>query len=184
MDIGQYFNEVEELWNQTEQRVSKWKNIDPDILKRKPSPEKWSALECIEHLNQTYKVYLPNLEESFAKAKSASAKTYKPGLFGKLMINSVSNKANGNAKMPMKTFSFFEPGPLDDLNKEEVLNQFIESHEMLNGFIQKSKKLDINNVKVQSALSWMKFRLGVCFLFLLNHELRHIAQAERALNNF
>ncbi|QNL22766.1 DinB family protein [Hyphobacterium sp. CCMP332] len=183
MEIQLYFSELEKNWEEVNSILKKWQQLDAHLLKKKPSAEKWSALECIDHLNQTYQVYIPNLNKALNDVPKNPQKKYKAGLFGDIMVSSVGLKSNGKAKMPMKTFDFFEPGKLDNLNKEEVFDRFFEFHEKLRGFIQNSKDLDINKIKVQSALSWLKLRLGVCFLFLLNHELRHIAQAKRAMNN-
>ena len=177
MEIQLYFSEIEKNWEVVNRTLRELKQLDAEMLKKKPSAEKWSALECIDHLNQTYQVYIPNLKKAIDAASKNPQKKYKSGIFGDIMVSSVGLKSNGKAKMPMKTFDFFEPGVLDNLNKEEVFDRFFEFHEKLKDFIQDSKDLNINKIKIQSAISWLKLRLGVCLLFLLNHELRHIAQS-------
>lgn len=183
MEIQLYFSEIEKNWEEVNRTLRELQQMDADMLKKKPSAEKWSALECIDHLNQTYQVYIPNLETAIGASSKNPQTKYKSGIFGDIMVSSVGLKSNGKAEMPMKTFDFFEPRELDNLKKEEVFDRFFEFHEKFRDFIQDSKDLNINKIKVQSALSWLKLRLGVCLLFLLNHELRHIAQAKRAMNN-
>lgn len=167
-----------------DKKTKAWSELEAVHLKQNPAADKWSALECLDHLNQTYKLYLPNIEKVLAGKKTDPVKTYKPGLFGNLFIKNVSLKKDGTAIMPMKTFKFFEPGHKDNLDKEEVFQQFENYHLDFLKFIQMSKSLNINKIKVTSALgAILKFRLGVCFLFLLNHEIRHLAQGKRAMNN-
>ncbi len=183
MEIQLYFSQIENKWNEVNRTFKEWQNLEARLLKQKPAQDKWSALECIEHLNQTYNVYIPNLDKAIQEVPKNPQKKYKSGIFGDMMVNSVGVKSNGKAKMPMKTFDFFEPELSDKLEKDQVFERFFNFHDKFYDFIQSSKELNINKIKVQSALSWLKIRLGVCYLFLLNHELRHIEQAKRAMNN-
>ena len=38
--------------------------MDPEVLNFKSSPQSWSALECLEHLNYYGDYYLPEIEDS------------------------------------------------------------------------------------------------------------------------
>ena len=37
-------------------------NYEPELLQSRPEENKWSAIECIEHLNMTGRYYLPKIQ--------------------------------------------------------------------------------------------------------------------------
>lgn len=52
-------------------------------LNARPGPKRWSALECLEHLNRYAEHYLPRLSARVVSTEIAPKRAYKPGLLGK-----------------------------------------------------------------------------------------------------
>src|SRR5215470_19639581 len=50
---------------ETSRRASElWSKHSPEQLLRRPAEKKWSAAECVEHLNITNRAYVPRIEQA------------------------------------------------------------------------------------------------------------------------
>ena len=65
-----------------------------DQLNAKPQPEKWSALECIEHLNYYGIFYLPEIKSRIEKSNSKTELIFKSGLLGNYFAVGMLPKEN------------------------------------------------------------------------------------------
>src|SRR5881628_3041589 len=62
--------------------------ISVDAWIRRPAPNAWSAVECVEHLNLTSRAYLPLLRSALTEARDLradSARRYKRDFLGVFM---------------------------------------------------------------------------------------------------
>ena len=67
----------------TTTKVQQFKTLDATQLNFKENPEKWSILECIEHLNLYGDYYLPEIEKRMlAQKTTTTATTFKSGVIG------------------------------------------------------------------------------------------------------
>lgn len=163
--------------------LEKVKTLTIDKLNFKPSEKHWSILEVIDHLNKVTNLYFPKfdkiIEEARPETLDNSKKRYST-ILGRLSIYSMLPKQT-KRKYKMKTFSFFEPNSNSKL-PNETLDKYFESKERFNEIIRKSRVLDLNRVKVSTALgSSVKFFVPECFEFLLAHEKRHLVQIQEIL---
>lgn len=144
-------------------------------LNAQPAPEKWSVLQCLEHLNRYASFYHPEIAKQLPNL--SPGEHYKPSWLGDYFAKSMLP----SAKMKkMKTFKSKDPVASDlDLSVVEVFLQ--NQHRMLE-YIRLAHGKDVGAVKCATTLgSWLKFKLGDTFRFVLNHELRHVEQAKRVL---
>ena len=154
-------------------------NVDEGKLLKKASPDSWSVIEVVEHLNRTFDHYFPKLELAVEKAPLAKNENYKRSFLVGFFSDSMKPK-KGKRKMKMKTFEFFEP--YVNGNADQVIDEFLKNQERFNQFIQVGRTRDISKVKVVSAAGpLLQFRLPECFEFLLSHEERHLAQIKEIL---
>lgn len=157
--------------------------LNDNILYRKESEKKWSAVEVIEHLNKVYDVYLDNFTRAIDDAPQLSeseSPKMKRTILGRLSI--AINKPKGKKRrFKMKTFDFFRPAVApNQLN--EVIDHFLIKKETFNELIKKARTKDLKNVKVPTALGEkVKFYIPECFEFLLVHEERHMIQIAEAV---
>lgn len=176
-----YYKEVLGELENIRKEVHSLSLIDNDLLKNRPNPKSWSPLECIEHLNLTMDVYLPNIRKAIQNTKSVKNHSFNPGIFDRQIIKSLELKSKGNVKFKMKTFDFFKPD-IKTLESEQVFKNYFNNSSEFEELIHKSKSHDLNKTKVNSALgSVFKLKLGVVFKFLINHEKRHLEQAKKSL---
>jgi len=143
-----------------------------------PSPSKWSAKQCIEHLNLILNGYLPKIDKAISLYGTVTqVESMKHGFIGHKMILGVLPK--GGKKM--KTFKRLDPAISGTPYPKVVIN-FAQNMKILKNAIQSSKDKDIESIRIVSAAGiLLRLRLGDVYPFLLNHNKRHILQAQNAV---
>lgn len=153
-------------------------SLSQSQLTYKHSPNKWSINECFEHLNCTLDLYLPRIEHEMNKSSSIWVDQFAPGFWGKKMWNNMLPDEKGNVRK-MKTFKVLDPNQTNRMNEEPILS-FISKLKKFILLIENSKKRDLNKIRITSAIgSVLRFKLGDAILFMVNHNARHIWQAEK-----
>ena len=162
-------------------------NVEPELLKSRPEEKKWSAIECIEHLNMTGRYYLPKIQEVLERAIRdgiTSTQLSKSGFIGNHMYNSMK-PVSGEVKNRINTFKSVNPHvkyEQSTLDIEKVSDNFRKQLQTIISHIENAKETDINKLKVPSLLGpIIMFKLGDVFRFLLAHIERHLIQAKNAL---
>lgn len=150
-------------------------------LQQKPMPNSWSVLECLEHLNLTYRHYIPEIQNKLKQAtaqQKVAISFYKPSILGNYMTNSMMPKGN-QVVNKMKTFAAIQPS-LDETS-EIIIKEFLEHQQSMLDLLDTASGYNLQRIKVQSLVKILRFRLGDAFRFLTAHNLRHILQAKKAL---
>lgn len=163
------------------QIVTEFTFIDEALLNKKPSPDSWSVLECLEHLNLYGDFYLPEMEKSILEGKNATNDWYTPGILGDYFAKSMQPKANGTIK---KMKSPKDKQPVHSTLRRTTLDRFVKQLDYLERLLEMAATSDLQHNKTPISISkWIKLRLGDTFRFYIYHIERHIAQAERAVKN-
>ncbi len=173
------------LYAQTESQltkvISEWQQLPAEFFTAQPGPGKWSAAQCLEHLNSYGRFYLPAMEKAIGKEERQLYYTYfKSGLLGNYFYKLMLPGLDGKPKKKMRS-----PGkhrPAEQLNSAHVLSEFISQLEKLEQLIILSQKRDLNKIKVPISIApFIKLKLGDVLLFYTAHIQRHLLQAERAM---
>ncbi|WP_343691599.1 DinB family protein [Chitinophaga sp.] len=155
-----------------------------NILLRQPAPDKWSAAQCLDHLNAYARFYIPRIEKAIqgklaGSLPPAPSPVFKSGWLGNYFTNMMLPKADGHPGMKMQAPKGYRP--LADLNAKQVVNEFIDWQERAKQLLEQSKLVNLESIKIPTTLgNWLKFSLGDTFRFVIAHEQRHMAQALRA----
>jgi hypothetical protein len=157
-------------------------DADPAALNQTPPGGGWSAAQCLEHINETARVYLPVLASAIEEGRSRKLLARVGGgdgrtLLGRLIVWSQEPPV----RFRVRTVEMIRPpdGPLDPI---AVMEDFEALHEELIVRINESGSLDRKRIRVPSVLKpLLKLSLGDWFAFLAAHARRHLWQAERAL---
>ena len=146
-------------------------------LTKKPTPNSWNALQCLEHLNLYAAFYLPEIEKNLIVA-TVSQPVFKSGLVGNMLVNMVVPKEQGKK---MKTFAAMNPQENDGgLASLEV---FIANQQKLLAFLAQAQKTNLNSRGVAVTFTgFIKLRLGDALRFMVYHHQRHVQQAVRAID--
>lgn len=151
--------------------------LSHDTLNFKENADKWSMLECIEHLNLYGDHYFPEMEKAIQSATSVSEPLFKSGWLGKYFAESMLPKEKLNK---MKTFK--DKNPANSKLDIKVLDRFVEQQKHLLKLLDMSNKVSLENVRIKTTLSsLLRLKLGDTFQFVINHNMRHLKQAEEVL---
>ncbi|MFC3161565.1 DinB superfamily protein [Chryseobacterium arachidis] len=172
---------ISELQNSTKANLQFAQNLlhkSEDDLNKRLSEKSWSVLECLEHLNRYGSFYIPEINKRMLSSKRASNPTFSSGILGNYFAESMLPNKKLNA---MKTFKSMNPIH-SELNIQ-VIHEFIQQQSQLLDLLEKSKNIDLNTTKTSISISKLiKLKLGDTFRFIINHNLRHIRQAGKILN--
>ncbi|WP_339699864.1 DinB family protein [uncultured Roseivirga sp.] len=172
--------------NELEQAISRVENLaqnlDEKTLNQPEAEDKWSMLQCIEHITLATAVYVKNFSEKLnGQQLPAATDNYKGHWKGKMFAKMNAPKPEGEIPMKLKTFKFLEPK--SQLNSNTVMAEFKQVHEQMIALVEKSRAVNIDRIKVPTALgSMVKLRLGEALRFIVAHTQRHLVQLERIKN--
>ena len=171
IDAASLRRQLEELIQHAETLAN---SVSRDDLFRRPTADKWSAAECLEHLSVTVEQYLPNIRNAVAElSKGPTSKKRKTWTARKLIA-----LAGPDNKKPVKTLKRFTP-KLEV--GDDVIHRFRTVHTDLILELDKAASADLDGVRLASpATRLIKMSLGQCFELLTGHGKRHMEQAGRA----
>jgi len=178
--IARLQQETEDILNNA---ISKWQMIPHSRFALRPAPGKWSANECLQHLNSYGNYYLPAIENAIRRSvlkQQYPAAQFKTGWLGNYFTKMMLPSKSGSIK------KMNSPGahvPKSILMSHEVITSFIDQQEKMLQLLEAAKKIDLNKTKVSISIApIIKLKLGDVFSFIIAHNQRHVLQAENALN--
>ena len=137
----------------------------------------WSVGHCIDHLNVTARVYLPQLDEGIANA-------IRQGLYGegpftywflaRLFVRTLEPPPRFRVKAP----AIMHPPPAR--TRREIMAAFRAYQVQYVDRLRQANGLDLARARVRSpAAQWIVMPLGSGFAAMTAHERRHLWQARR-----
>lgn len=176
------FNRVElikqlhqDVW-ETIGTAKEYKVLPDDMLNTPPHPGKWSIAQVLEHLNSYNRYYLPELKKSLANGGQTSNTQFKSGWFGNYFTKMMMPDKNGKVANKMQAPK--DHRPVDFLDSEKVINEFIKGQEELLRLLEDAERKDIGKLKTPISITkFIKLKTGDTFRFLIAHQQRHMIQA-------
>ncbi|PCJ63611.1 MAG: hypothetical protein COA58_15860 [Bacteroidetes bacterium] len=158
-------------------KVENYRDLSKNALNHKESLEKWSVLECLEHLNLYGDFYNPEIKRSIETSQTKPDKTFKSGLIGNYFVNTMLPKKKLNK---MKTFK--DKNPSGSSLDTRVIDRFIRQQKEFLELLQNSRNINVTKTTTAISISKLvKMRLGDTFRFIVAHNERHLIQADNAL---
>lgn len=157
------------------------KNKSQETLNRKSNEKSWSALECLEHLNLYGDFYLPEIESRILAAPPDKRDDiFNSGLIGNYFAKLMKTEGGKIKKMQSPK----DKNPIGSQLNQTTVDRFIKQTERLMSLLEMSESVSLNHTKCAISISKMiRLKLGDTLRFYIYHIERHLAQAERALNN-
>lgn len=151
---------------------------DKQLLNKQPGFHQWSGAQVLEHLNFYNRAYLPVIESRMIKPAAGQA-DFKSGWLGnyftKVMMPGTDGKVANKMSAPKNA------RPVDVLDAEKVLAEFISGEQKLLLLLEKATVSDLD-VRVPTSISKLiRLKAGDTFRFLVAHQQRHLAQFRRTL---
>lgn len=154
-------------------------SCDPELLIRRPEPDRWSVAENLNHLKRFNESYLPQIEAMLAGEYNRPLLSRIPGV-PSVMRRMLHHFVKPETSKKMDTFPLWEPE--SSLPGNEVVSGFKEHQERLKQMIHSSIPLLERGAVVHSpATRWIVYDLKGAFDMMVDHEKRHLQQAKRTL---
>jgi len=150
----------------------------PASARGKPAPG-WSVGQCIDHLNVTARLYLPQLDEGIANAIRQGLYgegPFKYWWFARMLLRMLEPPPRMRVKSPMA----FQPPPAR--TRREIMAAFRAYQVQYVDRLRQANGLDLARARVRSpAASWIQVPLGTGFAAMTAHERRHLWQARNVI---
>lgn len=154
-------------------KMRKWKS---EKFNHKSTGDKWSAAQCVVHLNNYGEHYIPLIEWSIQNNHKPAVQFFKTGFIGNIYAKAMLYKGNIT-----KMSAPFDMLPADTEYEQQVLDIFIDQQKQLLILIQQAREININASKVSITISkFVKLKLGDIIRVVIFHNERHIYQAIKA----
>jgi hypothetical protein len=144
-------------------------------------PGKWSAGQCIMHLNLINADDLPRLESVIDEARDHGVTAAGPFRYGWL-----SRKFVSTMELPVtKRFSSPKPYlPPAEGEPDAILAEYRRISNELVRLAEKARGLDLGRIKAGlSGVPLIKMPLGARFSLLVTHDTRHLFQADQVMKD-
>jgi len=177
-EVERFRQQFEEVSQQADALVAP---LSDEQFEWPPAANAWSIAQCIEHLNTTARLYLPQLDEAIAGAIRRG--TYGEGpfsynVFGRFFTAAMEPPPRFRVASPRE----FQPPPARA--RGEVMAAFRAYQVQFVDRLRQANGLDLARAKVRSpTYSWLRFSLGSGFAVMLAHERRHLWQARKVASN-
>jgi len=151
----------------------------------RPSPGRWSAAECIAHLNLTSEALLPLVRNALREARErveptgSRARRYRRNVLGWLAWKIVA-PAGG---LKTKAIAAIVPTPAPPV--EHLVRDFIRLQTDIIACVREADGLPLEDVKVRSPFhGHMTYNLYAALTLVPRHQHRHVLQAEQAAQTY
>ncbi len=172
-ELSGYRREIHEVRADAEKLLE---GISENQFNWKPSPERWSIAQCLDHLNSGWGA-LPKLDRVISAADEQGVRgggPYRHPVLGKLYLRFTEPPPKIRVPAPRR----FRPAPERSIS--DVVPRFLQLQQEILTRIESADGLDLGRIRLSSPIS-RRFRisLGQWFGFLAAHERRHLWQAWR-----
>ena len=146
-------------------------------LNWKPSPDKWSIAQCLEHLTAASRGFNPYFVEALARGRkrfaAASPPSYEPSFMGRWLIKHVEPESPRKLRAP----KIFKPSAS---NVHNALESFLEQQRNFLKFVGETNGIDYNRTRLRSPVTpLVRYSLADAYVITVSHEQRHLQQARR-----
>ena len=158
--------------------------ISEDALNRHPAPGRWSAADCVEHLNLTSRAYLPLFRDASVEARQLGGDPvtrYRKDALGSIMSMMIGPMHHlGKLRLvKVKTTPPFVPQ--GGQSRTALLSEFVRLQGDIITLIRAADGLPLDRVKIVSPFGGrMKYSAYSALVIIPRHQHRHIDQAEEA----
>ncbi|MBX7171699.1 MAG: DinB family protein [Pyrinomonadaceae bacterium] len=171
-------NKIISEYEQVIDKVQKtFGHLSAEQLNWKPRADSWSVGQCLDHLIKSNEAFDEQFQ-ALAKGEKKSTfwEKYSPltNFFGNFLLKSLKNDAK-KFKAPSKDIV-----PPSDISAN-IVEVFTKHQTEVVEKLKMLENADMNSVVTSPFLKLMTYRLGTALEIGVEHESRHIRQAERVL---
>ncbi len=150
-----------------------------EAFQRRPSPESWSAAECLRHLSLTTSAYLPMIDAALAVPDTrnvAPSHRYRRDLFGALLTWLLEPPFRSKSKTTAQFVPLSAGDPASVVGEFEALQREFALR------VERCTGRDLERKRLASPFNArVKYNLYSALTIMMAHERRHLWQADRAM---
>ncbi len=161
--------------------------ISEQAWNKHPGPGRWSAADCVEHLNIASRAYLPLFRDASVEARQLGGRPtthYRKDALGWFMTMMIGPMRHiGKFRfMKVKTTRAFVPK--GGQSRGKLLSEFVRLQADIITLTKVADGLPLDRVKILSPFGGrIKYNAYSGMLIVARHQHRHIDQAEEAAGN-
>ena len=152
----------------------------PEWWSQRPAADRWSAAQCVAHLNLTSAGYLPLLDEAIDRGRRlppAADRSFRRDPAGWLLWKSMAPPV----RFRVKTTAAFIP--MGSSTPADLIAEFDRLQREQMARVKSADGLPLDRLKIASPFNArLRYNLYACLTILPRHQHRHLWQAEEALN--
>ncbi len=171
-------NVIDEMTKISQKAELTFGHLSPAQINWKPSADGWNIGQCFDHLIKTNELFFPDLEQiSNGTRKNSFLENYSQlsSFLGRLLISSLKKDER---KFKAPTQKIVPPSDIDP----HIVKIFAAHQAELIGKIKQTENVDWQKIKITSPfMRFVTYKLSDGFQIVLEHERRHLRQAERVL---
>jgi len=148
----------------------------PAVMGKRVDPQSWSVAECLDHLTQTTRSFLPGISLAIAEAgKLTKNRRLRTGFLPSLLVRSLTPPY----RIRLKVLPQLTP---ENLDSQTAWSNFVNSQYQLLEILGSAAGLAIDEVKIKSPV-YARFSYNIfgAFRILVAHQSRHVWQIEQTL---
>ena len=170
-----------EIWadkidNLTGKFNSEFSSLSSSQLNVKPNANSWSIGQCIDHLivtNEQYFTIIERINKGVYKSHWVSKVPFIPGLFGSVILKSVSPETIAKKT---KTFTVFEPS--ESAIRADILSRFTTMQLQLKAYLSEISPANYTKIISSPVSRSIVYSLKTAIEIIIAHEERHFLQAK------
>lgn len=175
MNTDELLDELIAMLLDSKVRVEQLREQNVEDLNWRPSAEKWTVLECLEHLNMYGDYYIPEIGTVIKKSRAQSGpKKFKHTWWGDYLVNALAPKSKQAVK-PLNAMEKLNPKGMK-LGAETV-ERFIKQHSQLIDLYEQARLVDIQHKCTGTTIPLVRLRLVDSLRAQSYHSQRHVDQA-------
>jgi len=150
------------------------RNIDD--LTTRLNPQSWCVAECLDHLTQTTRAFLPSISQAIAVAPKITKNRYlRTGILPSILIRILKPPY----RVRLKVLPQLVP---QTISSEKAWSRFVDSQSELLAALSSAAGLAIDEVRVKSPVyARISYNIYGAFRMLAAHQKRHVWQIVQIL---
>ena len=165
-------------------RCAELRQLPLAMLHERPTPDRWSVMEVLQHMNLSSGHYLQILTRLYADENNRLRfrSSFTPGRWGDYFTNAMQPSQEGAISWRMRTMDRFTPSP-GEVVEWKALDAFEAMCHSFIGLLERARTRGLEGEKVTSTLGpILRLKVGDAFRFPIAHQTRHMLQIQRVLH--
>ncbi|WP_421753941.1 DinB family protein [Croceimicrobium sp.] len=177
---------LNQLWEKAQKQLEElFYYREEEDLKKRLAPNSWSVTEVLFHINLLNAAYLKNMPSIDSLSKGNKERSLKRSFVGRKLEKSMALKPDGSLGRKFKTPSISDPIAAQKRGhaavEQVIFRELVTDLKTIKQYIDILDEKTLEKSKVPTLFPLLKVNAADSLFILLEHELRHIAQARRIL---